>query len=995
MSKKKIHVLLIEDDPDDYLLTQALFNEMEGYEVTLDWAANYADGNRKSQQGDHDVILVDYRLGQHSGLEFLQSAINQCAAPIIFLTGQEDHAIDVAAARAGAADYLVKTDIDAALLERSIRYSMEHKRVEIAWRNVLRENNRLATAITSLPIGVIISDPMQHDNPVIFVNPAFTTITGYSMMEAVGHNCRFLQGRETSPETVSKIREAIADARSFQGPVLNYCKNGRPFWNELRMQPIFNDGVVVNFVGLMHDVTSRMQTEQNNRDLLRSQSERVNEMTALHGVARILQDEATSPEVLLQAIVEKISLAFEFPERMAARLTMGEQEYSTPHYHDDKYSLSSSAQLSNGCKVRLEVVYKSDHDEARPFMEEERSLLQSSVEMLCSRWERDLARSALEEAHAQLEARVAKRTLELQLRTNELRESEDRLRKINREILELSHLKFPPQAATRQVLGAFNEAAVRSMDIERASTWLYNETRDVLRCVDFFDKATQAHGGGAEAGISELPNSFSALEDERTLAITDAASDPRVQGFYSQYLEPFDIASLLLAPIIKDGIIIGIFSLSRIKTVRDWTLEDQIYAGSLADLIALKMETLELQKTEESLLQATLEAQSARHSAEDANSAKSEFLSRMSHELRTPLNSILGFGQLLQRDKMADKQHERVGLIVTAGRHLLALINEVLDIARVEAGHMTLSIEPVQLDAVIQEALSMIAPLAARHNIDLINETLKNPDFGNLFTLADRQKLHQVLLNLLSNAVKYNRENGYVRVTCEETPDHQICLSIANTGHGIAPENLERAFVPFERLDADESGAEGTGLGLALVKRLVEAMSGTIEARSTHDHETVFTITLPIASAPTSAPREVFEKVLILPPQEKLTVLYIEDNLTNVKLIENVFSDMQNVRLMTTIQGRLGLEMAREHQPNLILLDLHLPDIGGDEVLASLKAEVRTRDIPVVIVSADATPSRQKQLYDQGAFSYLTKPLDIELFLSVFNNIVKNQSSKL
>ena len=359
-------------------------------------------------------------------------------------------------------------------MERSIRYAMQHKRVESAWRNALQENNRLATAITSLPVGVIITDHLQADNPIVFVNPAFSEITGYSMMEVTGRNCRFLLGAQTDQSAISAMRKAIAEGRNFQGRVLNYRKNGTPFWNDLRLQPLFDEGRLVSYAGLMHDVTSRVEAEESNRDLVFNLGERVNELSALHAVARILQKEQIFTEILLKKLVEQILPAFQFPEAMAACLIVADQEYCTPAFQQSEYSLSSRSHLSDGRAVALEVVYLAGKQpDGILFLDEEYSLVCSVVEMVCSRCERDLARHELQQAHSQLENRVARRTLKLELRTNELRISENRLQRINREILELSRLKFSPQATVAGILGVFTEAAMRSMDIERASTWLY------------------------------------------------------------------------------------------------------------------------------------------------------------------------------------------------------------------------------------------------------------------------------------------------------------------------------------------------------------------------------------------------------------------------------------------------------------------------------------------------------------------------------------------
>ncbi len=412
-------------------------------------------------------------------------------------------------------------------------------------------------------------------------------------------------------------------------------------------------------------------------------------------------------------------------------------------------------------------------------------------------------------------------------------------------------------------------------------------------------------------------------------------------------------------------------------------IEKQMAVSTLREVVKL------LEQSKQDAEKARAQAEVSQAEAEKANLAKSEFLSRMSHELRTPLNSIIGFGQLLKRSPLADKQQERLALMVSAGHHLLELINEVLDIARVESGNLHLSIEPVRVSEVISEALGLIQPLVDRHHITIKNEVTASGQF----VLADRQRLKQVLLNLLSNAIKYNFEGGSVWIHCTSALDNQLCISVTNTGCGISPEHLSRLFAPFDRLGQESSQIEGTGLGLALSKRLVEAMNGSIRVESRPGEETSFHITLPVASDPKDAMRtaKMEPQPSGLSSKEDHRVLYIEDNLSNLKLIEDIFTDVLPIRLIPAMQGRLGLELAREHRPHLILLDIHLPDIDGSEVLCRLKSEESTRDIPVVVLSADATQGQIERLLALGAHRYLTKPLDVDQFISVLDELLQNQ----
>jgi len=378
-------------------------------------------------------------------------------------------------------------------------------------------------------------------------------------------------------------------------------------------------------------------------------------------------------------------------------------------------------------------------------------------------------------------------------------------------------------------------------------------------------------------------------------------------------------------------------------------------------------------------------AQRAEEAATGANRAKSEFLSRMSHELRTPLNGILGFAQLLELDAQSPEQRDGVEHILKGGRHLLALINEVLDIARIEAGKFSISLEPVPTREVIDGALDLVRPLAAARGIRLSAAIAFD---GHV--MADRQRLQQVLLNLLSNALKYNRPDGAVTVSCDAMPPGRCHLTVADTGAGIATERMHRLFTPFDRLDVHEGLVEGTGLGLALSKGLVELMGGALGAESTLGVGSKFSVELTIAESPMQAIERPTEATTpdADTPVLRGTMLYIEDNLSNLRLVERIVSRRPGVTLLSAMQGSHGLELAQHHRPDLIVLDLDLPDIGGDEVLARLRAGSATREIPVVILSADATPSQVSRLLQQGAHSYLTKPLVVTQFLRLVDELL-------
>jgi two-component system sensor histidine kinase/response regulator len=380
----------------------------------------------------------------------------------------------------------------------------------------------------------------------------------------------------------------------------------------------------------------------------------------------------------------------------------------------------------------------------------------------------------------------------------------------------------------------------------------------------------------------------------------------------------------------------------------------------------------------------------AKEEADRANRAKSEFLSRMSHELRTPLNAILGFGQLLERYKLDEKQKSCLDHIKKAGRHLLDLINEVLDISRIEADRLKLSLEPVSVTDALREGLDLVRPLAAEHGITLVGPIGANADSH---VLADRQRLKQVLLNLLTNGVKYTPTGGEVCVSYE-TNDSGIRIKISDTGIGIPREKMSRVFTPFDRLGAEQSGIEGNGLGLALCQRLVRAMQGTIGVESVPQRGSTFWVHLSAADSPLKILAQKQNVTVDKAPSlftEARTVLYIEDNFSNLMLVEELLKGEQNVELLTAMQGRIGLDLARKHAPDLILLDLHLPDLPGWDVLNQLQANDATRHIPVVVVSADATRQQIDRLTAGGARGYLTKPINVTEFLGVLSSSMNGE----
>jgi PAS domain S-box-containing protein len=558
------------------------------------------------------------------------------------------------------------------------------------------------------------------------------------------------------------------------------------------------------------------------------------------------------------------------------------------------------------------------------------SAVRRALDEARDRRERRRAEDEVRRLNAELEQRVADRTAELAQANLELHERGSQLQEAKAFLEELI-------AASPSMVFRFDADTLRATYVSPNVGWLLGYTNDeVLGVPGFWESIIHP---------DDRDEAMGRLRDAIDNTVVQIEQEYRCRG--------------------KDGRYRWFFKLLRIE------YDDN---ARPTGILGYALDIADRKAAEEEARQAKLES-------ERANRAKSEFLSRMSHDLRTPLNAVLGFAQLLEAERLGPGQLDSVTQILNGGRHLLDLINEVLDIARIEAGELSLSPEPVPVGSVIQQVVDLVAPLGRPRRINVRADL---DCHGGTHVRADLQRLRQILLNLVGNAVKYNREGGSVLVTCEPRPNARIAISVTNTGAEIPAHKLPLLFRPFERLGAEQGPIEGTGLGLAVSKALTEAMSGTIGVRSNATEGTTFWVEFPEQIAQTEPARAAAPPAAVPAPRHGAgTILYIEDNSSNVRLMERLLARRPGVRLVTAPTGEGGLSQAREAAPDLVFLDLHLPDMPGEDVLHRLMSDAATQHLPVAVLSADATPSQRERLIGLGAIAYVTKPIQFSEILKL------------
>jgi len=570
-----------------------------------------------------------------------------------------------------------------------------------------------------------------------------------------------------------------------------------------------------------------------------------------------------------------------------------------------------------------------------------------------------MAERAIQGANERLEQRVAERTSELGRVNLELRNSALRQAAVSR----LGQRALAGQSLGELMLDAAK--TVREMlPCDCTSILHYDEAESMFKALAEIGWVADGRNRSLILGGTQSMSGY-AVQTGEAIVSNDLRMETRFQ--ISEGVATANLRSGITACIKAGDRPLGVIE-SFTLAPRVFSSDDVSFVQSIANVLTA---AIDRHQAEENIRRARAEAESA-------NRAKSEFLSRMSHELRTPLNAILGFTQLLEMEEHTGKQSESIGHISRAGRNLLDLINEVLDIARLDAGRVQFNVEPLDVLELLREAVSFSTPAALKRKITL---RIAEAPGEAPFVSSDRERLRQVLLNLLSNGVKYNHDGGSITLTVSRINAGTWRISVTDTGMGIAQEKLARLFVPFERLGTREGGTEGgTGLGLALCQRLITGLGGRIGVASTVGMGSTFWVELPVAAInaePMSAeppPHVDAGSAPSIPAVGVRKILYIEDDVANYYLLERFLSTRKDIEILSALQGGIGIDLARQHRPALILLDLNLPDMNGEQVLRALKADPATADLRVVAVTGEIMAEREKTLKALGVMEALVKP---------------------
>lgn len=971
-----------------------------------------------------DVLLVDIEMPGCRGPE-LVAMVRQHAdheqLPVVFLTAMAGMQDKLLARQAAAEDYLAKPVAPELLVASVLSHARRHRAQQRAAASRVRLETkarwRLEQFRQAVDAHAIVSVTDTRGN-ILYVNDRFCAVSGYTRDELLGQNHRIVKSGVHPPELYRSMWQTIAGGRIWHGEICNRRRDGTLYWVEATIVPFLDGrGKPVEYISIRTDVTalkrSQEEAARSEERLRRSQmfanigtwdwniatgelywSERIaplfgyadgaletsydNFLAAVHpddrrrvidaieasvdrGAPYEVEHRVVWPDGTVRWLLERgnvvrseegtplqmLGTVQDITARIAAerRLRESEQRFS--------FAVEGAGDGVWDWDMRSGRMLFSGHYEAMLGYQ------RGEVEPTIDAWQRSVHPDDLGRAGSNLDDYLAGRLLvyaiELRLRRKD---------------------------------GSYAWILCRGTVVER------DAAGEPTRMIGIHSDISERKA--AEERIALFRRIFEA--SQQSIGVADAegrliyinTSHEKLLGYSQEEVagQPFAVflpaeEAPAVAAEIREAVAAGrswtgLLTLRRKDGSRFVSASNVSFVtgadGRLQNIFNVFTDFSEELARRDELAQ-------AKEVAERASQAKSDFLSSMSHELRTPMNAIIGFAQMLEYDEALNAdQLDNVSEILKAGRHLLDLINEVLDLAKIEAGRVDLSLEPVELPALVEDCVQMIQPLAAAKAIAI---GISVPTGAAV--RADRVRLKQVLVNLLSNAVKYNREGGRVDIRIAPAGE-RMRIEVADTGAGIADDRLAELFQPFHRLDAEGSEIEGTGIGLTITQRLVELMGGSVGVDSRLGVGTTFWIELPGETMASSVETGGRAPERIVAAQRMLDVLCIDDNPVNLKLLAQMLGRRPHLRISTAHTPELGIELALAHRPSLILLDINMPGMNGYQVLDILKADSRLRGTPVVAVTANAMPRDVKRGLEAGFAAYLTKPLDLAQFLHTIDD---------
>ena len=988
-----------------------------------------------------DVLVLDIEMPVCRGTELVPILRQQPAharLPVLFLTAMESMRDKLLARSAAAEDFLAKPVVPELFVTAVRAHARRYRALNREKASNLRQQAKARLRLEQLRLAIdahAIVSIADAQGRITYVNDKFCTISGYSRAELIGQNHRLLKSGMHEPAFYAEIWRTIGAGRVWHGEICNRRKDGSHYWVAATIYPVVDSrGRPVEYVSIRTDITAVREGEE----ALRLSEERLRRGQLYANIGTWEWNIETGDLYWSERIAPLFGYA-------PGKLVTSYENFLNAVHPDDRQAVIDAV---NAC-VEHDAPYEIEHRVVWP---------DGTVRWLLERGAvtRDAAGQAkkmlgvVQDIDARKRAELALVESEHQLReaqtlahlgnwvadlvTGELTWSNEIYRIFGHEPgsftpsieafwqavhpddlalvheherlaaetghYEVAHRIVRPDGTIRHV----QELARAERDETGQVVRLIGTVQDITERIETeqrlietekrFAFAVEGAGDGVwdwdmQSGAMALSGNYEGMlgfEKGEIAPTIDAWAAsvhpedmPRVKKTLDDYLAgaiPAYAVELRLA--CKDG--------SYKWVLCRGAVVERDAAGQPIRMIGIHSDISARKATEFALIE-------AREAAERANHAKSEFLSSMSHELRTPMNAIIGFAQMLEYDgSLSEDQQDNVHEILKAGRHLLELINEVLDLAKIEAGRIELSMEDIDLVAVIEECHHLLMPLAQQKGVTL---DIAAPAGMALF--ADRVRLKQILLNLLSNAIKYNRPGGKVSLHAKTLAADRIALYVSDTGQGIPPSRLQQLFEPFNRLGAETSNIEGTGIGLTITRRLVEMMGGAIGVESAPGVGSTFWIELAVTAAgKVGADRTASAQATTVaaPRQERRTVLAIDDNPSNLKLIAQLMGKRPHIHLLTAHTPELGIELALAHSPDLILLDINMPGMDGYQVLEVLKTHASLCTTPVVAVTANAMPGDVERGLAAGFAAYLTKPLDIPFVLATLDRLLSREAQR-